>query len=105
MSIAPVCKTPALIAVNAAPRVGYGVETPPAVPVVESTLTGPPVTSAGHEALEPVQASAGSQAPVEGRQLVPDATNTSAGQVLDVPVHVSARSHRPAAPRQVNEPD
>jgi hypothetical protein len=54
----------------------------------------------------PLQWSAASHAPpVEVPvQLVAADANTSAGQVPDAPVHVSATSHGPAAPRHSNVP-
>src|SRR5205823_14673173 len=58
------------------------------------------LSSAGHAALAPVQSSAGSHSPADGRQTTVDGASTSAGHVVVVPSHVSSRSHGPAAARQ-----
>src|SRR5262249_29836691 len=49
--------------------------------------------SAGHLMLEPVQVSARSQAPAEGRQTVVLGASTSGGQVVPEPVQNSGTSH------------
>jgi hypothetical protein len=49
---------------------------------------------------EPVQFSAMSQTPAEGRHGVLDGAFASVGQAVLLPSHVSARSHTPAAARQ-----
>lgn len=54
------------------------------------------MVSGGHALLEPVQASAPSQVPVEGRHVVPPVTTISVGQVSVVPVQLSATSQPPA---------
>ena len=58
-------------------------------------------TSAGQVADVPVQLSATSHAPAEGRQTVLLDWKTSVGQVALEPVHVSAASQAPAVARQV----
>src|SRR5215813_11549534 len=63
------------------------------------SLSGWPV-SAGQLALEPVQFSAMSQVPVEGRQTVVGGARASAGQPLLTPSQLSAMSQTPAAGRQ-----
>ena len=57
--------------------------------------------SAGQTALEPVQDSATSHWPVEGRHTVVDGSNVSAGHAPEVPVQDSATSQEPAEGRQV----
>src|SRR5439155_17170679 len=57
--------------------------------------------SAGHDALEPVQDSAGSHTPAEGRQTVALDSKAFAGQAAADPLQASARSQSPAAGRQV----
>src|SRR6266404_3464703 len=57
-------------------------------------------TSAGQLALVPLHCSAGSQAPVEARQVVAAGWKASGGQATEEPSQVSARSHTPAAGRQ-----
>jgi hypothetical protein len=48
-----------------------------------------------------MHSSAVSQAPVEPRQIVPEAMTVSPGQAVALPVHVSAISQPPATGRQV----
>src|SRR5207249_3549272 len=57
-------------------------------------------TSAGQLALVPLHCSAGSQAPVEARQMVVAGWKASGGQATAEPSQVSARSHTSAAGRQ-----
>src|SRR5882724_7524350 len=57
-------------------------------------------TSAGQLALVPLHCSAGSQAPVEARQMVVAGWKASGGQATAEPSQVSARSHTSAAARQ-----
>src|SRR5512145_674186 len=57
------------------------------------------VVSTGQTALAPVQASAGSHAPVESRHTAPT-SSTSTGQAAPPPGQSSARSQSPAAARQ-----
>src|SRR5437667_213852 len=56
--------------------------------------------SAGHVALVPLHCSAGSQAPVEARQVAVAGWNASGGQAAAAPSQVSATSQSPAAGRQ-----
>src|SRR5213595_1975989 len=56
-------------------------------------------TSAGQLALVPLHCSAGSQAPVEARQVVAAGSKAFGGQATEEPSQVSARSHAPAAGR------
>src|SRR2546425_761154 len=56
--------------------------------------------SAGHVAVDPVQFSAGSHSPPDGRQTVVAGLKASAGHVLLVPVQSSSRSQSPAEARQ-----
>src|SRR5439155_1064553 len=56
--------------------------------------------SAGQPADDPVQFSAGSHSPAEGRQIVLAGSKTSAGHTVVVPEQVSASSQGPAAGRQ-----
>src|SRR4029077_17799567 len=55
--------------------------------------------SAGQSTLDPVQLSAGSQTPPEGRHSVPAGTSASAGQSLLTPSQDSATSQTPAEDR------
>src|SRR5439155_122791 len=55
--------------------------------------------SAGQLALDPVQFSAGSHSPPDGRQTVLGGSKASAGQTVLVPVQFSSTSHGPAAAR------
>ena len=55
--------------------------------------------SAGHAASVPVQVSAGSHAPADGRHSTVAGCKVSAGQETLVPVHVSATSQTSAAAR------
>src|SRR5512147_2055490 len=55
--------------------------------------------SVGQLALLPVQFSATSQVPVEGRHGVLEGANPSAGQAVDTPSHCSATSQMPAEAR------
>ncbi len=48
----------------------------------------------------PEQYSAGSQAPVEARQMVVEGRNASVGQPADEPLQLSAASQSPATARQ-----
>src|SRR5256712_6904329 len=57
-------------------------------------------TSAGHVALVPLHCSAGSQTPVEARQMAVAGWNASGGQATAAPSQVSATSQSPAAGRQ-----
>src|SRR5438094_634829 len=57
-------------------------------------------TSAGHVALVPLHCSAGSQAPVEARQMALAGWNASGGQATAAPSQDSATSQSPAAGRQ-----
>src|SRR5438876_10467784 len=57
-------------------------------------------TSAGQLALVPLHCSAGSQAPVEARQMAVAGWNASGGQATEEPSQVSATSQSPAAGRQ-----
>ena len=57
--------------------------------------------SAGHAALEPVQASAASQVPATPRHTEPAVTKPLAGQAAPEPPQVSATSHTPADGRHV----
>jgi hypothetical protein len=59
--------------------------------------------SDGQLAELPVQLSATSHWPLEGRQTVVDGRNESAGHAADEPLQVSARSQAPAAARQTVE--
>jgi len=54
----------------------------------------------GQLALVPLHCSAGSQAPVEARQVVAAGWKASGGQATEEPSQLSARSHAPAAGRQ-----
>jgi len=56
--------------------------------------------SAGHVALDPVQFSAGSHSPPDGRQVVVAGLKASFGHVLLVPLQSSSRSQSPAEARQ-----
>src|SRR5438046_2610848 len=56
--------------------------------------------SAGQLALDPVQFSAGSHSPPDGRQTVLGGSKASAGQTVLVPVQFSSTSQPPAAARQ-----
>src|SRR5207245_1388309 len=58
------------------------------------------LASAGHVALEPVQFSAGSHSPPDGRQTAVAGLKASLGHVLLDPVHSSSRSQSPAEARQ-----
>lgn len=60
--------------------------------------------SAGHVLSDPLQVSATSQRPAEGRHVEDDVSLVSAGQVPEEPLQVSTASQTPAAPRQT-EPD
>ena len=55
--------------------------------------------SAGHAALEPVQASVASQTPADARHTVLDGTKAFAGHAAPVPAQVSATSQMPAETR------
>src|SRR5439155_545458 len=57
-------------------------------------------TSAGHVALVPLHCSAGSQTPVEARQMALAGWNASGGQGTAAPSQGSATSHGPAGGRQ-----
>src|SRR5437867_2809316 len=57
-------------------------------------------TSAGHAALVPLHCSAGSQAPVEARQMAVAGWNASGGQATEEPSQLSATSQSPADGRQ-----
>jgi len=57
--------------------------------------------SAGQLAADPVQLSAGSHSPADGRQTVLAGSKVSAGHTVLVPVQLSATSHGPATARQV----
>jgi len=57
-------------------------------------------TSAGQDAVVPLQLSAASHWPAAGRHTVVEGWNASAGQAADVPVQVSATSQAPADARQ-----
>src|SRR5438552_840626 len=57
-------------------------------------------TSAGQVALVPLLCSAGSQTPVEDRQMAVPGWNASGGQATDEPSQLSATSHGPATGRQ-----
>ena len=73
------------------------------VQTLPSSVHGVPdgdLSSAGHAALVPVQFSAGSHSPPDGRQTTVDGASASAGHVVVVPSQVSSRSHGPAAARQ-----
>jgi hypothetical protein len=56
--------------------------------------------SAGHVAVEPVQFSAGSHSPADGRQVTVDDDSVSGGQAAPAPVQSSAGSQAPADARQ-----
>src|SRR5205814_4417995 len=56
--------------------------------------------SVGHVALDPVQLSATSQSPAEGRQVVAEGLKLSDGQLGPDPVQFSAGSHSPPDGRQ-----
>jgi hypothetical protein len=58
------------------------------------------LASAGHEALDPVQVSAGSQTPAEARHSVDEGEKASAGQLLFTPSQDSGTSQTPAEARQ-----
>jgi hypothetical protein len=63
-------------------------------------LEAHPLTSGGHETLDPLQTSeTESQLPAAGPHTVPAARNPSAGHATDVPLQDSAASHGPAAAR------
>src|SRR5436190_23858895 len=57
-------------------------------------------TSAGQVALVPLHCSAGSQTPVEDRQMAVAGANASGGQAAEEPSQVSATSQSPADGRQ-----
>jgi len=57
--------------------------------------------SAGQLAADPVQFSAGSHSPADGRHVVVAGSKASVGQTLLVPGQLSATSQGPAAARQV----
>src|SRR5947208_162049 len=57
-------------------------------------------TSAGQLALVPLHCSAGSQAPVEARQMAVAGWKASRGQATEEPSQAAVRSHAPAAARQ-----
>ena len=65
---------------------------------VRQTVLAGVTASAGQAVLEPSHDSAWSQRSTDDRQTVPDALTASAGQMPE-PLHVSARSHGPAAAR------
>nr|MBK7067261.1 hypothetical protein [Deltaproteobacteria bacterium] len=79
-----------------------GSSTPPlqssSIPLHRSALGTRVITSAGHIALEPVQASAGSQVviDVDARHSVPGGRKPSVGHPALKPVQLSATSHTPA---------
>ena len=56
--------------------------------------------STGQLAADPVQFSAGSHSPADGRQVVVAGSNASAGHTVLLPVHVSSTSQGPADARQ-----
>jgi len=58
------------------------------------------LSSAGQAGPLPVQLSAGSHSPAEGRQTTVEGSKASAGQVVLVPSQVSSTSHGPADARQ-----
>src|SRR5438552_14356471 len=60
--------------------------------------------SAGHVAIVPLHCSAGSQAPVEDRQVAVAGWNASGGQATEEPSQVSAPSQAPAAARPTAPP-
>src|SRR5262249_6139316 len=62
------------------------------------SVSGVPV-SAGQSIDRPVQTSGTSHALAEGRQTKPALCSESAGHIGPVPLHISARSQRPAAGR------
>ena len=59
------------------------------------------LASVGHAALNPVQFSAGSQTPLEARQIVVLDTKVSAGHCVLVPVQFSVTSQTPVEGRQI----
>src|SRR5207237_8048361 len=59
------------------------------------------LASAGQLAADPVQFSAGSHSPADGRQVVVAGSKVSAGHTVLVPVQLSATSHGPATARHV----
>src|SRR5262245_47832377 len=80
---------------------GLGMETQLSIAshTVSASVSGCPV-SAGQLALEPVQVSAMSQVPAEGRHTVEDEAKPSAGQLSVRPLQRSATAQTPAEARQ-----